>query len=258
MNEILKNGKELKEALIELREYVEPSKDKLGNKYYAIEEYFAKMDSVFGVGGYEVSYSELTHMVLPSGQVVLTSKCHIAILAQEGVAFSVEGYGSYEVPYSTETGKCINLNTAGVSCTVNAFKSACREMSIFGCRDVEVKGKNKSNKNTNASTSSAAVKTRQFFLQKPLQEMWKDREGKPAYRMVAREIVGEQMIAGESEILFYPNQYKKNVAKFNDLVMRSNDTKGFKIIIGVTDVAADKSNSEYSGSYIFKRFGEGA
>jgi len=58
--------------------------------------------------------------------------------------------------------------------------------------------------------------------------------------------------------LFYPNQYKKNVAKFNDLVMRSNDTKGFKIIIGVTDVAADKSNSEYSGSYIFKRFGEGA
>lgn len=274
----LYNGKELKEALKELQEFKEYTKEIEGNSFYGIEEYYERMQSVFGSDGYRVSYSDMGHMVLPSGQVVLSCKGHIDILTENGgVAFSTEGYGTYEVSLAKSGTRFNFLDNAGMSLNVNAFKAACREMNIFACRDVDVvrarAGKkrysnqagnnqnsspNQDKKSTGRQTISAPVKTMHFFLTKPLKEFWRDRNQKPAYRMVAQELREGQKSDTEYEILFYPNQYQKYADKLEELVKRSANTAGFRITLGVSDVASEKQNKDYAGSYVFKRFGEGA
>lgn len=269
LNMKLLNGKTLEKAMEELQAYKKPSGDRQGNSYYKIEDYTLRMDTVLGRNGYRVIYEEFANTVLPTGQAVLSVKSRIEFLAEDGtVAFFAEGYGTFEIAKNKEKTAFINLSTAGISANVNAFKAACREFSIFGCRSINASREKENKPDGQSSTPSTGsgngaktklpVKTVSFFLKKPLEQFWTDRDGKPAYRMKAQELVNGQCGTGECEILFYPNQYKNDVAKVNELIARSSDTKGFRVTLGVSEVSEGRRNEEYVSSYIFKRFGEGA
>lgn len=265
---VLINGMTLKEAISAVARKAAPHHDKSGNSYFKIEEYVERMNEAFGGrNGYRETYQTLPSLTLPNGQVMLQCHCHVDILSQDGsVAFFVEGEGSYEIVYSEKNTMYINLQTASMNCSVNAFKSACRNLGIFGCRDVGTgsEGSNNNNggssgRNNNSNKASLPVESKTFYVSKPLEEFWKDKQGKPAYRIVGKLVEDNNITENECEILVYPNNYKNYINKLNDLILRSKNTqKGFRVTVGVSVVDEAKRNARYAGSYIFKKFGEGA
>jgi len=275
MSVLTYNKKVLEQAIAELREYKEPSEYKQDYAYYAIEEYVERMDEVFGACGYRALYSELDHVAFPlANQMMLTMKCRIEILGENGnVIHIAEGYGSEEVTQSSEGTKYYNLTTVAMNCGTYAFKSACKNLGIFACRKVKKteennnsnSGNNNSNSRasrraSNASNASKNIVPVTFMVNRPFEVMWKDDEGRPAYRMVANMLVNEMISREPYEILFYPNQYKKAVGTLNDLIVRSqgmDGSKSFRLRIGVQAVAEERRNKNYAGSFTFKRFEEG-
>ncbi len=264
-NCILKNDKTLEEALLVVTKKSVPHNDKSGNSYFKIEEYVERMNEAFGGRtGYRETYQTLPFLTLPSGQVMLQCHCHIDILSQDGsVAFFVEGEGSFEIAYSENNERYINLQTASMNCSVNAFKSACRNLGIFGCRELEEGNEGNNNRNGRGTNSAYStnhpVHTKTFYVSKPLEEFWKDSTGKPAYRIVGKLVENNAIGDKDCEILMYPNQYKNCVSKLNELILKCQNTqKGFRLTVGVSEVDETKRNVRYAGSYTFKKFGEGA
>jgi len=257
---------DIKQALCELSVYKEPKETKSNKPYYSIDEYWERMNAVLGRDGYRAFYSEFKEVILPTGQVMLSCKCHLEILGDAGeVAFVTEGYGSEEIAVANETGRYIMLNTSALNCQIAAFKSACKELGIFGCRDMSVKGRYKGKGNCSGSGASGSnggsskkETAMEFLVKKPLKEFWKDSQGKPAYRMIAQPVVNGQVQDAEVEVLFYANYYGKNTETFNKLYLRSADTQtGFRVTLKVVEVEDKKKNKDFSNSLTFRAFGGG-
>lgn len=258
----LKNGDTLKEALLKLREYKEATHKKLKNPYHKIEEYVALLDNCFGIDGYMTHYSEAHIESLPSGQVIILVKASVDIIGEDGrVVYVMEGYGTYELTRNSEGNAYINLSTAGNNANVNALKAACTNKGAFGSRS----GENEKQKvDVPGDTGSPACQQqkvseeiKKFYITKSMERLWTDNDGKPAYRLSAQEVVDKSLCKEHSEILFYPNQYKNSIAKFNQLVswtLSEEVTRGCAVKLKVKAVSEGKRGEGYAASYVFKAF----
>lgn len=260
-----KNGKSLAEALLSFRAPKKATNDKDGYSYFKIEEYTELLDACFGMDGYIAHYSEGKIESLVSGQCVILVKAVIDILGEDGsVIYAMEGYGTYEVIIARTGDRFINLSTAGLNANANALKAACCNAGAFGKRSADSdKGGSSANNSGNAGrqqSSSSGTQSnevvRKFFVKEPMVVFWKDGGGKPAYRFVGQEVVDGKMREKASEVLFYPNQYKKVSERFNTLVghVMSVGDKGDVVSFKVLPVSEQKRNKDYFASYTFKSF----
>lgn len=268
----LLNGNTLTEALEKFRKYKCATHKKMDSYcYYKVEEYVELLDQCFGVDGYLTHYNEANVNCLPTGQCILLVKATVDIFDVDGkVVYRMEGYGTYEVALSKDTGNFINLSTAGTNANVNALKAACINNGAFGSRsesadDRKGRGKTEGFQKSNAaqqrisnySASKDTLLAMKFFVKREMAVVRKDMEGRPTYRMIGYEVEGGRMRSDASEILFYPNQYRKDVAKLNEMVAwASSETvsKGKVITLQVAVVADEKRNKNFHASYTFKSF----
>lgn len=218
---ILKNGKDLIDALKEIAAYKEPTKYK-DNKYpyYEYYEYSERMNNVFGEDGYMMEYKMEPHFILPSGQVMSTAVCKISVLGEEGNAvYTVTGIGTVDMTISTKSGQFIGINNQGLFVQMAAFKSACKEFNIFNCIYNDNNKKNGLAKKGNASLPSSNLKSQNsktgakkmsFYVSTMIEEIRKDNHtDKSVYKLMGQEIIANQMRENKVEILFYPNKYDK-------------------------------------------------
>lgn len=160
----LRNGKELKDALNEIAVYKDKSKTLQGKYgYYEKSEYYERLSQVLGVDGYSANYDFCGLEVLPNNQLMVTVKCVINILGEDGSAVhTVAGIGTEEIEYSDKNQKYIMLNNVGSSADASAFKEACRQLNIFNCV-FEKKSNNSDNNGTNAGYKKTNVETKIFI-----------------------------------------------------------------------------------------------
>lgn len=276
----LRNGKNLEDALARVGEYKEPKKflrDKY--PYYKFGEYKARLDDAFGIGGYEAIYGEYETYGLPSlgsevGQVLTKATCTISIFGENGnVVFKASGIGTKEIGRDTEKTQYQSLNNNGLFVQQAAFKSAAKSMNIFDCNrfDEEDGGtgdhirfqQGKSNRNNQAGTigktsngtdnkkSTTDEKVVTLYRRKPLEKVRDDRNsGLPVYRLVGHEVIGNSCRQKECEVILYPNCYKKESEKMNDLI--SNNTGSYVTIKVSEGTCSD--NERYEKTFIFKSF----
>lgn len=248
---------EFREKLAKVAEYKKATNKLLGKyPYFKIEEYTERMNSVFGREGYEASYSMLPPVILPNGQVFLQCLCHMDIYHEGKKQLSVEGIGSKEIP-TNDNGTFILLNNISHDVQFSAFKSACRELHIFGkgLEDEETDegstGNGSSQKESGARPQKE-VKKLTFYVKDKLQEVRKDRRTEKAvYRMTAHLVSpdGKSCHEKQSEVLLYPNVYEKNANRMNQLL--TMDERGMKISMEVTCLEPGKG---FEGTYALKAF----
>lgn len=234
--------------------------------YFTIEEYMERMDTAFGRENYIVTYESVPHVIFPNGQVILQCKCHVDIYHEGKVALSVDGMGSKEVP-TNDSGSYINLNTIALSAQQNAFKSACKELKIFGAGNVDkegsaggdngrsANGNGGNNSSKSGSKSEKETKTLSFYVKELPEEVRKDeRSGKAVYRMKAYVVNddGKTCHTKPCEVIFYPNTYSKNAGRMNQLLSMGDN--GMKTRLNVTVVSSKPSNDDFEGSYVLKAF----
>ena len=237
----------LKEKLVKLKEPTDKIKqitytytDKKGKKreksypYIPYNVYKERMDSVFGCCGYHTEYSEPQYMQLQNGQEIFSCKCRITLIDENGKALLYkEGDGCREIMLESN-GKCSNLKNLPYFAQQNAFKSACKEFSIFGydcvesCDDEDYagdsrggeSGNNKAAAHGQSATSMEPAATEQKVLEFYSEGSFFDvgsRDGKPILKLAVREKVDSQLRTELSELIFYPNCYKKEESKINRL-----------------------------------------
>ena len=219
-------------------------------KYIPIEYYESRLTKVVGAAGYCVEYPCMDIQTLPSEQVVAKARAIIYLYDDNGNAcYKADGWGTYEVKKGKNNGNYQFLNNLGVNAKINAFKSACDSMQMFGKHYVGEKTDRKPAGNNSGSHSEGkkglpkqtyAVSTDGAF-----NITRHDQEGKAIYE-------AEVMIANtKAVVIFYPNQYKSCQEQFNNLVMSAERRK----------LRVNLFLSELSGkdipTYIFKGFNNG-
>lgn len=276
----LRNGKTLTEALAKVGEYKEPTKylqDKY--PYYKFGEYKERLDEAFGIGGYEAIYSGYETFSLPYldnvvGQVLTKADCTISVFGEHGdVVFRASGIGTKEISRDKEKIQYQLLNNNGLFVQQAAFKSAAKSMNIFNCNsyDEEVshegytgKSQQKGSSDNNRSgetgnTSRGADKTKNtggekvvtLYRKKPLEKIRDDRNnGLPVYRLAGHEVIGNSCRQIESEVILYPNCYKKESDKINALL---TNNAGSYVTMKVSEGTCS-DNEKYEKTFIFKSF----
>ncbi|MCR5719796.1 MAG: hypothetical protein K6F84_04445 [Lachnospiraceae bacterium] len=247
----LTNQKTLDEALSLFQKKKNKTHGKNAKGYFTIKEYSERLDECFGMSGYEITFPDVKTEILPNGQVYTITKAVITIFDENrNPVFHLEGWGSSEVVYSNDNEKFILLNTLGtVGCTY-AIKSACQTVGVFGSR-LMAEDDNKSVTASGSSPKAKNVETKAFYITDPAVVVRTESDGLPVYKLMGKEIVGNQCKACSSEILAYPNNYKNCKDKMNKLVswaMSEDVKKGSKITINVSAVAGNND------AYVFKSF----
>lgn len=233
------------------------------NAYFKITEYAALLDQCFGLTGYQIHYPNFQFQELPNGQVLSCTRCVIEILDEDrNVCYTMEGWGTSEITYSKSNERYIGLENVGSVTCSQGQKAGCQVSGAFGSR-TEMEGKTNARpasaeKNGGIQDAPTGAIVKEFFIQKPIDSFWKDRNGMPAYRIECQEIVeNAKLISKCCEILLYPNQYKNCAKKVNEMVAWSQSdkvAKGTRMKIKVLEAAEDKKNRAYENSYIFKSF----
>lgn len=277
---ILRNGKTLTEALSKIGEYKEPKKylqDKY--PYYKFSEYKQRLDEAFGIGGYEAIYSGYETFGLPYmdnvvGQVLTKVECTISVFGENGnIVFRASGIGTKELGRDNSKTQYQMINNNGLFVQQAAFKSAAKSMNIFDCNRYDEEGGNEGgsskasqkNHQTNAQSGGmgTAANTKEsakpqsgekvvtLFRKKPLETIREDRNsGLPVYRLVGHEVVGNNCRQKESEVILYPNCYKKEAEKMNALIA---NTTGSYVTVKVSEGTCS-DNEKFERTYIFKGF----
>lgn len=274
----LRNGKTLEEALAIIGTYKEPKKflqDKY--PYYKFGEYKERLDEALGIGGYEAIYSGYETFSFPYlenvvGQVLSKAECTISVFGEHGeVVFRASGIGTKEISRDKDKQQYQLLNNNGLFVQQAAFKSAAKSMNIFDCNSYDeegsseghaVKNHQKSGTMTGQSFASnvqakdrtaagSGEKVVTLYRKKPLEKMRDDRNlGLPVYRLTGHEVIGNNLRHKESEVILYPNCYKKESDKINSLIMSQ---QGAYITMKVSDgICSDPE--KYEKTFIFKGF----
>ena len=276
----LRNGKTLSEALAIIGEYKEPSKflqDKY--PYYKFGEYKQRMDEAFGVGGYEAIYSGYETFGLPYmdnvvGQVLTKAECTISVFGENGaVVFRASGIGTKELGRDSNKTQYQMINNNGLFVQQAAFKSAAKSMNIFDCNSFDEEGgheggnskaqpknpqtNNKSGGSSNASkgqtqsNTPGGEKVVTLYRKKALETIREDRNsGLPVYRLLGHEVIGNSCRQKESEVILYPNCYKKDNDKMNALI---SNASGSYVTLRVSEGTCS-DNEKYEHTFIFKGF----
>lgn len=229
MREITVNGKPLSKCLEELQVYKKPDDYLQNNKYpyYKIESYYERINSIFSMANYNVTYPVITGIdTISSGQQFLTVKCHLEILNDDGMVVLIrEGLSSKEITHN-DAGKEVNLKNLYRSTSQLAFKAAWDHLNIFDSygehnesngnksnsasnKDFERKPisstQNTSPSNTTRnSTSNTDNISYEVFTLSPVQ-IEREERGKSVYF-----VLGELKDKTKVKVIFYPNQYGKN------------------------------------------------
>lgn len=276
MSEIrLSNGKTLEEALKEFRLPRKPLGLK-ANKYpyHKAFQYTQVLDECFGIGGYEMDFSDVSTVGLGFNQSMTTLKCDIRVLDENrNVCYTMSGYGTYELQLQEiqvngkGTGKYhyINLNNVGTFACTSAIKAACKSNGVFGCREeAEDQGdgfvpsyQSNSSRSSGASgakkSNSKPAENMAFYVKKPAEVVRSDeRTGRPVYKVYGHLVTegGKQYVEEQSEILCYPNLYGDCIVPFESFIKRaSNGGPGSVVHFKVSRVENKKS------SYTFRGFG---
>jgi len=264
----LVNGRELKKILEELRQYQEPPhKLDSGVRYFSSEEYFEIFDRVVGPANYNVEYSDFKFIPTELGtkQELFSVKCRITIIDDDGHPVLIkEGYGGYVCRYNKQTDKDVNLQNAPDFVCTYAFKTAAKKFGTFG---ITTKGaskkssKEKSNNGNNISTDNTSANDKDtskennrktisfctdgaFFIER------ENNDG-PVYKVNAYEVVGDKMRDSVSQIIFYPNKYRKVSDKLNFYIDKCSATVRKRLRIKATYSGDSKDGCK---QYVFLGF----
>lgn len=243
------NGKSLSEVMKQLREKKLPKADKGRFKYFKINEFVSAFDSIVGISNYNVEYTDLTYSQISTGQEKYSVKCRISILSDDGEVLLVrESYGDYTCQYEKETGKDVNLQNSSEFACHAAFKNAAKRFGIFGrYDDVYELGSSENKPVKNIASPNDVILN---FRTEGVFERIGDKEGRPIYRINVHEKVGENDFRKETaQIIFYPNQYDKDAAHFNQCYELCNESpKRIRVKVKYT------RNEGTMKQYVFKAF----
>lgn len=246
------NGLPLADILSSIRAAFDGSYEYLDGKYkyIPIEYYESRLTKVVGAAGYCVEYPCMDIQTLPSEQIVAKARAIIYLYDDTGkVCYKADGWGTYEVKKSKNSGNYQFLNNLGVNAKINAFKSACDSMQMFG-KHCCVAEKTKPAGNNPGSHSEPGKKglpkqTYSVLTDGAFNITRHDQEGKAIYE-------AEVMIANtKAVVIFYPNQYKSCQEQFNNLVMSAENRK-----LRVNLFLSELSDKDIP-TYIFKGFNNG-
>lgn len=129
-----------------------------------------------------------------------------------------EGYGGKEVEYGEKTGRQAGFKNMDNNAALNAFKAAWHQFNIFGRATEEESGKDSNGSENRASSDnskpSAEAETICLATQGEIYEEKKS-QGKSVYK-VKTVVIENNTLTGEVvEVIFYHNQYSKNMEVFN-------------------------------------------
>lgn len=240
-------NKTLAQCLEELQKPQKPD-DYLLKKYpfYKIESYFKRINSIFGLEHYNVTYPMVTEVAsISNGQEFMTVKCHLEILDDDGnVVLVREGLASKEISFNDQ-GKEVNLKNLYRSTSQLAFKAAWDHLNIFGkayeednesevlaehtkpqtppkpsnnnskkeetSQDVPPQ-RTDSNRIPNTAAKGNEPNTYELYVLNPIKIEREDRSG-PVYFAL-----GELPDKTQAKAIFYPNQYLKNEEAMNQMI----------------------------------------
>lgn len=262
---ILRNGISLEEALKKISVYKAPTKflqDKY--PYYKYGEYEERIKDAFGVGGYEVLYHDFKCEALPCieecvSQVICQCGCTISVFSKDGnVVYRASGIGTKELNRNTDKRQYQMINNMGLFVQQAALKSAAKSMNIFDCNRFEedttepVTGQNTGNGNRKANDTGKQEIVVSFLKKKPLETVRTDAQTNlPVYRLIGHEIKGNGCREKESEIILYPNCYKKEAEKINALLLSQDPVR----VTIRASCGKCSDEGRFENTYIFKGFG---
>lgn len=253
--------KDLQKALKELSVYKEKAHAKMGKyPYHSSGDFAKRLIDVVGEDGYRVSYSEGRVEALPGGHAMMVMKCHIDLLDEQGcVVYSAEGYGGENFEVNTETGNYTFPKNVPYNCQLSAFKSALKQMNVFG----ELLEDEKEDKGGSKPQSSPAGTSRQQgssgsperFVTLYGLEPFKDRNGNENYRLKTCLVRGGSFDPSTEgpEVIFYANQIGGVREEFNNF-RRSLEKK---VAQGDAFAFTIKGSKGSGGGFIFKGFERG-
>lgn len=248
-------GKSLDAVLEEIHSPSTVEKELLDDKYpyYRIDVYEDRLITALGKDHYEVHYSEVTCLTLPTNQAALICNCTINFIDDDGkVSYHACGVGSYEITYSKQYSSFQWLNNAGYRVQQCAFKSACKSMQIFGIHDVDDVS-SESTPHGKKGKKPRLQEVEEIFVTTGKVEVIKTDTAteKPVYKVIGQRRVGNVMETRQATILFYPNMYKKHIDALNDYIMQCQDG-GHHILRA--KVSETKTSTETEPKYVFKGF----
>lgn len=252
---IIVNGKALSTILDELREPIKIERE------YKIADYESRLLSVVG-SNYSLSYQNFQMLPLANRQLVCSVLCVLQLHDEHGqVVFSTSGVGTWEISMVTASGNYSILNNAGYLTQLNAFKSVCKSLQIFGVHNTEDASSNViATKKESISKSPASAKSskvpKEFIPDGDFSQVRKDaKSDKPVYRLSAHEVYENKMQQETCDIIFYPNQYAKNTSKMNVLLGMNKSQGKCRIHCIVQEVSQNAANKAAAGkTYVFMGF----
>lgn len=185
--------------------------------YFKHWEYMERMNSVIGRENYSPTYSELQVVPLPTGQVLVTCRCHIDVFDDgRAVILSSDGYASKEIERSSSSGDFIMLNNIAYNCQQAAFNDACKGFDIFSDTTTDDEAGDKPR--NNGTVGNKTPSSKRFLVKGHMNLLRTDEQShKPVYSISAYEVISDTQCSNKrAEILFYPNQYSGCVARFNE------------------------------------------
>lgn len=281
---ILRNGKNLADAIREFRQDKEPTSSKFGKyDYFRIEEYVELLDQCFGADGYGVSYSEGSSIQVSPTQVVFLVKATVSVYGEDGsVVYRFEGYGTHEPTREAEkddrgkpisgtfSDRAINLETLGMVGCVNALKSACTQLGCFGMRNLTENTKpnaaarngapavrgtaqgNQGNGQQRQQSQQYPEETLSFYVCNSAKESGTDKNGNTVYILPVHEIVDGRSIEKESEIIFYKNFYE-DASRLAKIIHWDGIPKRFSMKVRKVDPQYKKNANAYN-AFTFRGF----
>ncbi len=213
------NGRDWNEVLESLKSAVPKKGDVMDFSYIPIKEFIRLLDSNIGVSNYTVEYSDLKYISIKSGQDLLSVKCRLTIIDDEGEHFIFkEGLGGSEYSYSAKNnGRDVTCKNSPIYAQQSAFKSAAKALGCFYLSEYSNEGGNEqsSDRRSEPSKPRKGVDILKvdscgaFYIVDGSGDM-------PTYKLPVK-IKGEQC---KSELIFYPNNYGKVSQKLNRLIVK--------------------------------------
>lgn len=256
------NGRPFEECVAELKAMRPPQEPKgsTGYWYYPIEAFNEAMDAVFGIGHYNLAFSEPIYRAIGSGQEMVTVRCTLTIVDDDGQPVKrVDGFGDKEVFYDKNSHRA-DVGNLTSSTAALAFKDACKYLGIFGYRtNAGRQEKAQSGKKKNTSGSAGKEKKPEEALNLIVTDKFYqqgENKGQPVWKLPIKKNEGNK--PGEAgEVVFYHNQTEKVAGRFNELIafVANGLDKGKG---RVTLRLMVTPSGEYNGlpQYVFKDFAD--
>ena len=250
IQERLVNGRPFSVAMQELRQRKEPPHElPNGVKYFKSEEYFDLFDRVIGPVNYSVEYSDFkyTPTQIGTAQELFSVKCCIVILDDDGLPIlAKEGYGGYVCRYNNKDNKDVNLQNAPDFVCSYAFKTAAKKFGAFGFVKGSEEGDSKPAANgTPARNTNNRQRNDVLFRTEGALFVEKEDEKGTVYKVNAHVVEGNVAERAVSQIIFYPDKYRKYASIMNILLTECSDDCSKRIRINTTLVGERNGVKQY-------------